>query len=67
MVTTRMQEQLRKLEDYTDDETFICMAMVKNVKRCEGSTGRPWCLVELLDSSGSAGIFTDPLVASSHS
>lgn len=60
MVTTRMQEQLRKLEDYTDDETFICMAMVKNVKRGEGSTGRPWCLVELLDSSGSAGIFTDP-------
>lgn len=60
MITTKMQEQLRKLEDFTDDETFICMAMVKNVKRGESASGYPWCLVELLDSSGSQGIFTDP-------
>lgn len=60
MITSKMQEQLRNLEDYTDDETFICMAMVKNVKRGESASGRAWCLIELLDGTGSAGIFTDP-------
>lgn len=54
MITPRMKEQLWALEEYTDDETFFCMGMVKNVKRGEG-----WARVDMVDSSGTAGAFAD--------
>lgn len=54
VITNKMKENIRPLEEYTDDETFICMAMVKNVKRGEG-----WARVDLLDNTASSGVFTD--------
>lgn len=54
LITERMREQLRPLEEYSDDETFLCMGMVKAVKRGEG-----WARVDMLDSTGSAGAFTE--------
>jgi DNA polymerase-3 subunit alpha len=54
MITPRMKEQLRALDEYADDETFICMGMVKNIKRGEG-----WARVDMVDSSGTAGAFAD--------
>lgn len=54
LITQRMKSQLRPLEEYTDDETFMCMAMVKNIKRGEG-----WARVDMVDSSGTAGAFAD--------
>lgn len=53
-VTKRMMDYIRPLEEYTDDEAFICMAVVKNVKRGEG-----WARIDLVDSSGTAGVFAD--------
>lgn len=54
LITERMREQLKPLEEYSDDETFLCMAMVKGVKRGEG-----WARIDMLDSTASAGVFTE--------
>lgn len=54
LITQRMKESLWPLEEYTDDETFLTLAMVKTVKRGDG-----WARIDLVDSSGSAGVFTD--------
>ena len=54
LVTQRMKQEMRALEDYTDDETFFAMGMVKNVKRGEG-----WARVDMIDGTASAGAFTD--------
>lgn len=54
LITQKMKEQLRPLEEYLDDETFMVMAMVKNIKRGEG-----WARVDMVDSSGTAGAFAD--------
>lgn len=54
LITQRMKESLWPLEEYTDDETFLTLAMVKAVKRGDG-----WARIDLVDSSGSAGVFTD--------
>lgn len=55
LITKRMKETMRTLDEYTDDETFLCMVMVKSVKRGEG-----WARVDMLDSTASAGVFTSP-------
>jgi DNA-directed DNA polymerase III PolC len=60
MVTARMRDFMTNLEDYNEDETFVCMAMVKNVKRGEGASGNAWCRVDMIDGTASAGAFTDP-------
>lgn len=54
LITNRMKQEMRSLEDYSDDETFFAMGMVKNVKRGEG-----WARVDMLDGTASAGAFTD--------
>jgi DNA polymerase-3 subunit alpha len=54
LITNRMKQEMRALEDYSDDETFFAMAMVKNVKRGEG-----WARVDMLDGTASAGAFTE--------
>lgn len=53
-ITSNMKDQLLPLNEYADDETFVCMAMVKNIKRGEG-----WARVDMVDSSGTAGAFAD--------
>ncbi len=55
LVTKHMREQLLPLEEYADDETFITLAMVKQVKRGEG-----WARVDMIDSTATAGVFTEP-------
>lgn len=42
-------------EDYEEKGSFILMGMVKGIKRATG-----WSRVELLDKTGSVGIFDDP-------
>jgi DNA polymerase-3 subunit alpha len=41
-------------EDYEEKGSFILMGMVKNIKRSKG-----WSRIELLDKTGSVGIFDD--------
>lgn len=47
-----MTELIVPLDLFTEDETFVVRAMVKNIKRGEG-----WARVEVVDESGTAGIF----------
>lgn len=54
LITPKMKEQLLPLEEYVDDDTFVVMAVVKNIKRGEG-----WARVDMVDSSGTAGAFAD--------
>lgn len=54
LITSNMKDQLTPLEEYTDDETFIVMGVVKNIKRAEG-----WARVDMVDSTGTAGAFAD--------
>lgn len=44
--------QFRPLEDYTENEAFAIMGMVKSIKR-----GTGWSRIEMVDETGSAGIF----------
>lgn len=49
----KMTAQFRPLDEFSDDETFVSMAMVRGIK-----TGPGWARIEIVDSSGSAGVFT---------
>ena len=45
---------INQVEDFEEKGSFILMGMVKNIKRAKG-----WSRVELLDKTGSVGIFDD--------
>lgn len=49
----RMKAQFRPLDEFAQDETFVSMGMVRGIK-----TGPGWARVEIVDESGSAGVFT---------
>lgn len=48
----RVSELTRPLEDFDENDTFIIRAMVKKIKR-----GTGWSRIEVVDETGSAGIF----------
>lgn len=50
----RVKAQFVNLEDYTDKGAFLVMGMAKSIVRKPG-----WARVDLLDETGSAGIFAD--------
>lgn len=50
----KVKAQLRPLDEYTEDEAFVCMGMVRNIK-----TGKGWSRVDVVDETGSAGVFAD--------
>lgn len=50
----KVKMQFRPLDDFTPDETFVVSAMVRKIK-----TGPGWARLDLVDESGSAGVFTD--------
>ncbi len=49
----RMVAQFRPLDEFSPEETFVSMAMVRGIK-----TGPGWARVELVDETGSVGVFT---------
>jgi DNA polymerase-3 subunit alpha len=50
----RVKAQFRPLDEYSEDEAFVIMGMVRKIK-----TGAGWARVEVVDESGTAGIFAD--------
>lgn len=54
-ITHNMRSMIRPLEEYTDDESFVVMTMVKGVKQKDN-----WKRIDLVDATGTAGIFIDP-------
>jgi DNA polymerase-3 subunit alpha len=53
-IPPRIRAQFTDLVDYDESGCYIVSGMVKNVKRGEG-----WARAEIVDETGSAGIFTD--------
>lgn len=53
-VPAQMKAQFRSLDEYSDDEAFVCMGMVRGIK-----TGTGWARLDIVDESGTAGVFTD--------
>jgi DNA polymerase-3 subunit alpha len=47
-----MKAQFRPLDEFAADEAFVSMGMVRGIK-----TGPGWARVEIVDESGSAGVF----------
>ncbi len=54
----KIKNQFVPLGDYSDKGAFMVMGMVKSITRKPG-----WARVDLLDESGSAGIFADENIA----
>lgn len=50
----KVRAQFRPLDEYSEEESFVVMGMVRKIK-----TGAGWARVEVVDESGSAGIFAD--------
>ncbi|NDB82847.1 MAG: hypothetical protein EB127_08920, partial [Alphaproteobacteria bacterium] len=53
-ITPHIKSQVNVLEDFAELGTFVFMAMVKSIKRGQG-----WSRVEVVDKTGTAGIFHD--------
>lgn len=51
-ITPQIQKSLGKLQDFDEQGNFIYYVMVKSIKR-----GKGWSRVEIVDGSGSAGVF----------
>jgi DNA polymerase-3 subunit alpha len=53
-VPAQMKEQFRPIDEYAEDEAFVIMGMVRKIK-----TGTGWALLDIVDETGSTGVFTD--------
>jgi len=51
-ITAFIKSQVTPLEDFLEEGTFVVCAMVKSIKK-----GKGWSRVELVDDTGSIGIF----------
>jgi DNA polymerase-3 subunit alpha len=51
-ITPFIKSQINRLEDFEELGTFVFMAMVKSIKRGQG-----WSRIEIVDESGSIGVF----------
>ena len=49
----KIRAQFRPLDEFSQEETFVSMGMVRGIK-----TGPGWARIEIVDESGSAGVFT---------
>lgn len=49
-----IKAQFRPLDEFTEDESFVCMGMVRSIK-----VGTGWALIDMVDETGAAGAFTN--------
>lgn len=53
-VPPKVRVQFTTLDEFSDNESFVTLAMVRGIK-----TGPGWARLELVDEFGSAGVFTN--------
>lgn len=53
-VPPKVKAQFSTLDEFSDSESFVVMAMVRGIK-----TGDGWARIEIVDETGSAGVFTN--------
>lgn len=53
-IPPKVRAQLRPLDEFSQDGAFVCLGMVRGIK-----SGPGWSRIEIVDESGSAGVFTN--------
>lgn len=53
-IPPKVKAQFRTLDEFSQEESFVVSAMVRGVK-----TGDGWARIEIVDETGSAGVFTN--------
>lgn len=53
-VPPKVKVQMRDLDEFSDSDAFVTLAMVRGIK-----TGDGWARIEIVDETGSAGVFTN--------
>lgn len=51
---------LTNLEDFSEEGTYVVKGMVKDIKRGKSAKGKEWVRAEIIDETGSDGVFCDP-------
>ena len=51
---------LTNLEDFSEEGTYVVKGMVKDIKRGKSAKGKEWVRAELVDETGTDGVFCDP-------
>lgn len=52
-----IEKHVSDIEDFNEDEVFILKGLVKGIKRGKTRAGKPWARVEMLDETGTCGVF----------
>lgn len=55
-LSPKIKAQFKTLDEFDPDTAFVTMGMVKKI-----ATGPGWARVEVVDETGTAGIFTEPV------
>jgi DNA polymerase-3 subunit alpha len=53
-VPVKMRAQFQALDEFSEDDAFVSMGMVRGIK-----TGDGWARLDIVDETGSAGVFAD--------
>lgn len=53
-IPPKVRAQFRTLDEFSQEDTFVSMGMVRGIK-----TGTGWARIEIVDETGSAGVFTN--------
>lgn len=53
-------EVLTNMEDFSEEGTYVIKGMVKETKRGKSAKGKEWVRAEVVDETGSDGLFCDP-------
>jgi DNA polymerase III alpha subunit len=51
---------LTNLEDFSEEGTYVIKGMVKDIKRGKSAKGKEWVRAEIVDETGTDGVFCDP-------
>lgn len=58
-IPPKVKAQFRTLDEFSQEETFVVMGMIRGIKTGTSANGLEWARIEIVDETGSAGIFTD--------
>ena len=51
---------ITNFEDFSEEGTFVVKGMIKSIKRGRSAGGKEWVRAEVVDETGSDGLFCDP-------
>lgn len=54
-----IEKHVSDIEDFNEEDVFILKGFVKGIKRGKTQRGKPWARVEMLDETGTCGVFSN--------